>query len=179
MQSQRRKLVLARIVKIMTLVIVFTSIFVLFSNFFRSQGVRQAFAISVEEVREQRQVAAKWGDRPVLLLWRSPSTLAALAQTEGLRDEESNTNQQPDYARNPWRSRIPEVLVVVPIGTDIGCPVEAQFNGYDLLGLRDRCRGWRYDAAGRVYGEQGALRNLRVPEYTVSEGRVTLGDSGQ
>ncbi|MEM7294181.1 MAG: hypothetical protein AAF420_12410 [Pseudomonadota bacterium] len=176
MQPQAKRLYLLRIVKIMTLIIVFTSFFVLFSNFFRSQEVRQTFAIPIEEVKAALQVSTTWGQQPILVVWRSPLSLSKLTDGTGLRDPLSEQAQQPEFARNPWRSRRPEVFVLVPLGTAIGCPIEPMFQAGDLLGFRDRCRGWRYDAAGRVLENQEALRNLRVPDYVIVDGQLRFGD---
>jgi len=66
--------------------------------------------------------------------------------------------------------------VVVALGTSIGCPVHPVYENERVTGFIDRCRGWRYDAAGRVYQGQEALRNLTVPPYWIDgDGLILIG----
>ena len=120
----------------------------------------------------------EWRSRPLWVLHRSPAQQAALRGAgDRLLDPDSRGSIQPDWARGPWRSRDPAWLVVVGLGTDLGCtldylpPGEADAAG----GFRDTCRGSRYDASGRVLKGQHARSNLRVPRHRIEAGWLLVG----
>ncbi len=111
--------------------------------------------------------------------------LSALADLDDeLRDPGSAVvTQQPDYARNPYRSIRPEYMVMIGICTHLGCvptfrpevsppDLGAQWRG----GYFCPCHGSRFDLAGRVYKGVPAPTNLVVPPYRfVSDTRVEIG----
>jgi len=118
----------------------------------------------------------QWNGLPVIVLLRSKPAMALLeSPPAALRDPDSERSVQPEQARNPWRSARPEVFVAIALGTDLRCPVQARTEAGLLLGFIDQCRGWRYDAAGRVFDGQGALRNLRIPPYHIDNDRIVIG----
>ncbi|WP_369772922.1 ubiquinol-cytochrome C reductase, iron-sulfur subunit [Thioalkalivibrio sp. ALJ16] len=112
-----------------------------------------------------------WRNRQILVVHRDAAWQAALAPDAELADPRARRGQQPDGLDLPLRSYRPEWLVVIGESTDLGCeldlvhPHEAEdWSG----GFVDRCRGGRYDGAGRVYAGQDARRNLPIPEYRFS-----------
>ncbi|APZ42359.1 ubiquinol-cytochrome c reductase iron-sulfur subunit [Acidihalobacter ferrooxydans] len=104
---------------------------------------------------------------PILLLRRDAGMISALKQqTANLADPDSQHSQQPAYAKNPWRSRDPEFLVMVNHCTFDGCPIA--FGGCpSSCGFACPCCGSQYDAAGRVQKFQPAPRNLAIPYYRI------------
>lgn len=128
----------------------------------------------------------EWRGRPVWLLHRSPEMLDTLKITNSeVADPNSErAGYTPEYARNEWRSRRPELLVTVGICTHLGCaptPVLAAVPGPGLPanwpgGFFCPCHGSTFDLAGRVYRNQPAPDNLEVPPYEyVSDTRVVVG----
>jgi ubiquinol-cytochrome c reductase iron-sulfur subunit len=125
-----------------------------------------------------------WRGQPVFILYRTPEALETLAKLDASRaDPASERDQQPEYARNEWRSRRPEIGVYIGLCTHLGCspkyfpvvtpePFDANWKG----GFFCPCHGSMFDLAGRVARGVPAPSNLRVPPYTfVSDKVVTIG----
>ncbi|MEM7210208.1 MAG: hypothetical protein AAF434_20470 [Pseudomonadota bacterium] len=160
----------------MSLIVVFASLFVLLSEFLPSQEPDEVIAIPITILRENSVINTQWDGLPVMVILRSDQTIASLdSHAAALRDPDSDRSTQPDGARNAWRSLRPEIFVAIALGTDLRCPIKPRFEGEQLQGFVDQCRGWRYDAAGRVFDAQDALRNLRVPPYRITEEQILIG----
>jgi ubiquinol-cytochrome c reductase iron-sulfur subunit len=125
-----------------------------------------------------------WRGQPVFILYRTPEALETLSKLDASRaDPASERDQQPEYARNEWRSRRPEIGVYIGLCTHLGCspkyfpvvtpePFDANWEG----GFFCPCHGSMFDLAGRVAKGVPAPSNLRVPPYTfVSDKVVTIG----
>ncbi len=112
-----------------------------------------------------------WRGRLVYVVRRSQAMIDRLSEVVPfLRDPESeNTEQQPEYAHNPYRSRKPEFLVVEGRCTHLGCAPLPEFQvgpAPDWYGgFFCPCHGSRFDMAGRVYKGVPAPDNLVVPPY--------------
>ena len=115
-----------------------------------------------------------WQGKPVWVVNRSQEMLDRLASQDALlRDPGSLVAaQQPAYAVNPWRSRKPEILVLIGICTHLGCSptYRPEVSPADLGpewvgGWYCPCHGSRFDMAGRVYKNVPAVTNLFVPPY--------------
>ncbi len=127
----------------------------------------------------------KWRGKPVWILRRSEESLADLSgMTDILRDPESEVEQQPEYAKNEYRSVNPEYLVVIGLCTHLGCSPnyltrnEANDFGADWKGgFFCPCHGSKFDLAGRVYKGVPAPANLVVPKYQfISKSKILIGD---
>ena len=123
---------------------------------------------------EGQQLTLKWRGQPIYVAHRSQAMLATLPDMEPLlADPKSeNTDQQPGYAQNQWRSIKPQYLVLVAVCTHLGCapefipelkpqPFDPNWKG----GYFCPCHKSRYDLAGRVFQAQPAPANLPVPPY--------------
>lgn len=115
-----------------------------------------------------------WRGKPIWIIKRSQEVVDALPSLNGrLRDpESSNEEQQPEYAKNAYRSIRPEILVLEGVCTHLGCsPLyypEMIPQGFDAEwkgGFYCPCHQSRFDSAGRVYQGVPAPTNLRVPPY--------------
>jgi ubiquinol-cytochrome c reductase iron-sulfur subunit len=122
----------------------------------------------------------EWRGRELMVLRRSPAMDAADAAHEHLLyDPASRWSVQPRDARNPGRTLVPGYFIAYAHGTDLSCPLdlvspdEAAVEGWGG-GFVDRCRGSRYDFAGRVHDGQPARRNLEVPAYRIDGTRIVL-----
>jgi ubiquinol-cytochrome c reductase iron-sulfur subunit len=119
-----------------------------------------------------------WSGRRVLVLHRDATMLGALPDDDALYDPNSRFDRRPRRITTSHRGWVPEWLVVYAESTDLGCDLEIVpprlSEGWEG-GLRDRCRGGRYDFAGRVYKGQPAMRNLEIPPYRLEGRRLILG----
>jgi ubiquinol-cytochrome c reductase iron-sulfur subunit len=131
--------------------------------------------IDLSKVAPGQQVIVQWRGKPIFIVDRTPALLKELQDptlVQRLSDPNSDTNQQPPYARNWHRSINPQYAVLVGICTHLGCipgfypkpdptsPAPNWLGGYFCP-----CHGSKYDLAGRVYSGVPAPYNLPVPPY--------------
>lgn len=128
-----------------------------------------------------------WRGLPVYVLHRTPQVLANLGKHDDLlRDPQSQADQQPEYARNRYRSTVPAFLVVEAVCTHLGCtPVFRPEVGAPDLGpawpggFYCPCHGSRYDLSGRVFANVPAPLNLVVPPYSYhGPAKLVIGEDG-
>ncbi|HET9031674.1 MAG TPA: ubiquinol-cytochrome c reductase iron-sulfur subunit [Dokdonella sp.] len=132
-----------------------------------------------------QMVTYEWRGQPIWIIHRTKPQLDALpSQDSRLRDPSSSVEtQQPTYAVNEYRSRKPELLVLVGICTHLGCspkmhgelkpePFDPEWKG----GFFCPCHKSRFDMAGRVYDGVPAPTNLVVPPYYfVDDTHIMIG----
>lgn len=123
-----------------------------------------------------------WRGRPIFVVRRTEEALSALsAMADRLTDPDSQQPEQPAYAQNEYRSRRPEILVLVGLCPHLFCsptphielrpePFDADWNG----GFFCPCHGSRFDLAGRVYSGSPASRNMEVPPYSYESDNVLV-----
>lgn len=116
-----------------------------------------------------------WEERPVLVYRRSDNDINALTSAK---------QKLGDATELPTAN--PRWFVAFANGTDLSCPIKLLEPGGDfkgepwLGGFVDTCRGSRYDFAGRVFANQNATRNLKLPPYVLKpDGNIVLGVSHQ
>ncbi len=125
-----------------------------------------------------------WRRQPVWVFRRTPDMLQDIKKDDGVvSDPNSEVPHQPPYAKNEYRSRKPDLAVIIGVCTHLGCtPVEktasdkaemgAAWNG----GFYCPCHGSMYDFAGRVYKGVPAPTNLWIPRYMyLSESKLVIG----
>lgn len=130
----------------------------------------------------------EWRGKPVWILKRSPEMVESLETVEDeLADPNSQRNPDeltPEYARNPHRSREPELFVAVGICSHLGCSPTTKLQPGPQPSLPDDwaggflcpCHGSTFDLAGRVFKNVPAPDNLQVPPYMyVSETKLVIG----
>ncbi len=141
--------------------------------------------VDISKLQEGQQVTVEWRGKPVWIVRRTPKNLDDLKTLdEKLLDPASEKNQQPEYARNEYRSIKPEILILVGICTHLGCSptyspvvgsVEADWKG----GFFCPCHGSKFDLAGRVYQGVPAPLNLLVPPHQYkSDNIILIGEDG-
>jgi len=128
-----------------------------------------------------------WRGRPIFVVKRTAEALAALPQQNGrLQDPESTQPEQPEYATNEYRSRKPEVLILVGLCPHLFCSptphIELRAEAFDADwkgGFFCPCHGSRFDLAGRVYQGSPASRNMQVPpHYYETDNVIVIGEDG-
>ena len=132
-------------------------------------------------------IRVKWRGKPVWVVNRTQEMLDVLPTLDSqLRDPESLESEQPDYAKNEYRSIKPEYAVLIGICTHLGCSptfrpdVAPADLGKDWKGgFFCPCHGSRFDLAGRVFKGVPAPLNLVVPPYRyLSATELLIGDEG-
>jgi ubiquinol-cytochrome c reductase iron-sulfur subunit len=151
----------------------------------RAKNAGAPVEADVSRLEEGRMMTVEWQSKPVWIVRRSEKTLADLEVNNAkLRDPASdNIDQQPDYAKNQYRSVKPEILVLVGICTHLGCSptfrpdIAPADLGEDWLGgFFCPCHSSRFDMAGRVFQGVPAPTNLSVPpHYYVSDNGILVG----
>ena len=136
--------------------------------------------IDIGKLEAGQRVVEEWRGQPIWVVRRTEDMLGTLSKLdENLRDPASEADQQPEYAKNEWRSIKKEYLVLVGTCTHLGCSplyeqqptVELEFGGFFCP-----CHGSKFDLAGRVYKSVPAPTNLVVPPHSyLSESVVIVG----
>ncbi len=132
----------------------------------------EPLSVNLKTIEEGAGIKFLWRGIPIWVVRRSQSVIDGLTTNQHLlKDPDSLESEQPEYARNPLRSRRADVIVLSGICTHLGCipefkpPGDADL-GIDLAGgFFCACHGSRYDAAGRVIKGSPAPRNLPVINY--------------
>lgn len=120
--------------------------------------------VSVDDLAPGESKLVHWLGRNVVVRRRTKEMLAAIASpTLNLKDPDSGDSDQPDFARNAWRSRDPEVFVAFDNCTHLGCEVMTADRAG--VGFKCPCHASDYDHAGRVVEGAAAPLNLVVPNY--------------
>ena len=153
----------------------------------RAAGAPVRIDISRLQEGEMLGPIPAWRGRPIFVVKRSAQVLSTLNEDlERLADPASQEPEQPDYAQNEYRSRTPELMVLVGLCPHLFCsptphiqlrpePFDSEWRG----GFFCPCHGSRFDLAGRVYAGSPASRNMQVPPYTFeSEDVLIIGVDG-
>ena len=97
---------------------------------------------NIGKLEPGQQIIVKWRGKPVWVVRRDEKALATLPNVaDQLRDADSEESTQPEYAKNEYRSRKPEYLIIEGICTHLGCSptyvpeITSDFRGRLLLSL--------------------------------------------
>ena len=128
----------------------------------------------ISALAEGTRMVLEWRGQPIWIVKRTKQMLDVLPTLDvRLRDPKStNLDQQPEYARNEFRSIKPEISVLVGLCTHLGCspelvaeikpePFDPNWKG----GYFCPCHKSRFDMAGRVFDGVPAPINLLVPPH--------------
>jgi ubiquinol-cytochrome c reductase iron-sulfur subunit len=130
----------------------------------------------------------EWRSKPVWVMRRTKEMVEDLKKVDGkVTDPTSSVPEQPDYAKNEYRSIKPELLVLVGICTHLGCSPKpkgaedkAEMGAEWSGGFYCPCHGSKFDLAGRVYKGSPAPKNLEVPKYMyLSDTKIVIGEDKQ
>jgi ubiquinol-cytochrome c reductase iron-sulfur subunit len=125
-----------------------------------------------------------WRRKPIYIVRRSHEMLSLMGNHDArLKDPQSNSSEQPPYAKNPLRARRADLFVTIGICTHLGCLPKARFQpglaelGADWPGgFHCPCHGSRFDLAGRVFDGSPASVNLVIPSYAfATESELVIG----
>ena len=163
------------------------------SSFSPSERAKAAGApveVDISALKPGEKMTVEWRGKPVWVVRRTPEQLAELPRLDPLLADPNSLRKPdeltPEFARNGWRSRKPEFLVVVGICSHLGCSPTAKFQPGPQPSLPDDweggflcpCHGSTFDMAGRVFKNKPAPDNLEVPPYVfLSDTRVLIGEN--
>ena len=140
---------------------------------------------NLSKVEPGAMVTVEWRGKPVYILRRSPEVLASIVDSEELlSDPASERPQQPEYAKNEYRSIKDEYLIVLGVCTHLGCapkhkPEPGSVTPDWIGGFFCPCHGSKFDLAGRVYKGVPAPSNLQVPPHQyLTDTVVIIGEDG-
>jgi ubiquinol-cytochrome c reductase iron-sulfur subunit len=148
-----------------------------------SEDVLEAGApikINIGEIKPGQQLTIMWRSKPIWIIRRTPEEIQSLALDDNLlRDPNSDIDQQPQYAKNRYRSIKPEILVLVGICTHLGCIPTFRPDPNSIQkgwpgGFYCSCHGSKFDMAGRVFKGVPAPINLEVPSYSFIDDNTLL-----
>ena len=163
----------------------------LISSFEPSELAKAAGApveADISDIKPGEMKTVEWRGKPVWILRRTPEMLASLKKDAAqLVDPQSDRTNipTPEYAKNQWRSRNPEFMVMIGICTHLGCSPNSKFapGAQPSLptdwpgGFLCPCHGSTFDLAGRVFKNKPAPDNLEVPPYMfLSETKLLIGE---
>jgi ubiquinol-cytochrome c reductase iron-sulfur subunit len=161
------------------------------STFAPSERARAAGApvqVDIGGIPPGGKLTVEWRGKPVWIVRRTPEQVASLKKTDALvADPKSDRKAYPtpDYAKNEWRSRKEEFLVVVGICSHLGCSPSDKFQPGAQPSLPDDwqggflcpCHGSTFDLAGRVFKNKPAPDNLEVPPHMyLSDTTLLIGE---
>lgn len=139
----------------------------------RARALGAPVEVDVSNLDAGEMVRVQWRGRTVYVLRRDESMLDRVEEMRPLlADPDSDESDQPEYAKNKFRSLKPGVLVVMGQCTHLGCAptprleVQPEDLGDEWLGgFFCACHGSKFDMAGRVFKGVPAPTNLEVPPY--------------
>ncbi|MFD2164998.1 ubiquinol-cytochrome c reductase iron-sulfur subunit [Thalassotalea euphylliae] len=147
----------------------------------RAKAAGAPVEVNVGKIEPGQLVRAEWRGKPVYVVRRTEETVAALPKHDDqLRDPNSEEPQQPEYAKNEYRSVKPEIMVALGVCTHLGCAPTHHKGDFEqhVAGVKDGffcpCHGSKFDMAGRVFAGVPAPLNLAVPEHSFPKENTLL-----
>ena len=154
----------------------------------KTKAIGAPVEVDISKLKSGERKIVKWQGKPVWILRRTPEMLDEItAQNDDVDDPASDESAQPDYAKNEYRSREDEYLIVLGVCTHLGCSPSFILKDSDNPPVADwtggffcPCHGSRFDLAGRVYKGVPAPTNLVIPPYKfISASRLLIGDDSE
>ncbi|MES2960667.1 MAG: ubiquinol-cytochrome c reductase iron-sulfur subunit [Pseudomonadota bacterium] len=155
----------------------------------RAKAAGAAVEVDISALKPGEMQTVEWRGKPVWILKRTPEQLEGLKKTDAqVADPQSKRKPDeltPEYARNEYRSRKPEILVAVGICSHLGCSPTAKLQSGAQPSLPEDwqggffcpCHGSTFDLAGRVFKNKPAPDNLEVPPYMfLTDSRLLIGE---
>lgn len=146
----------------------------------RAKAAGAPIEVDISRLEPGQLMTVEWRGRPVWIIRRTQAMLSSLSgHNDELRDPNSAQSEQPQYAKNSFRSIKEEYLVLIGICTHLGCvPTYKPFLG-ELGpewpgGFFCPCHGSTFDLAGRVFKGVPAPINLQVPPYRFAGDKIII-----
>jgi ubiquinol-cytochrome c reductase iron-sulfur subunit len=152
----------------------------------RAKAAGAPVEVDLSRLAPGEMAVVEWRGKPVWVIRRTKEMLESLKSVSNrLSDPASKSSEQPDFAKNEYRSAKPEIMVMEGVCTHLGC--SPQLKGMDAKaemgadwagGFYCPCHGSKFDYAGRVFRGAPAPTNLKVPPYEfVADGaQLVIGE---
>ena len=132
--------------------------------------------VDISGLKDGEKIDLIWRKKPIWVVKRTKDMLNSINTSEKKHKDplSQNTEQQPEFAKNKFRSLKPEILVLEGVCTHLGCnpaykPSENKFFC--------ACHGSNFDLAGKVSNGSPAGANLKVPPYRFEdENTIVVGE---
>ena len=142
--------------------------------------------VDISSLKEGEKIDLIWRKKPIWVVKRTKNMLDSINISDSQHKDpmSENIEQQPDFAKNKYRSLKPEILVLEGVCTHLGCnPAYKPDINDDNLG-KDweggffcACHGSKFDLAGKVSNGSPAGANLKVPPYRFEdENTIIVGE---
>lgn len=140
--------------------------------------------VDISKLESGQLIRVEWRGKPVWIVKRTPKMLEELKKDVSLlKDPNSEEDQQPEFARNGFRSIREEIFVAVGICTHLGCSPTNLFGSFAEKvegvdnGFFCPCHGSKFDLAGRVFQNVPAPLNLQIPPYYfIDDNTILVGE---
>jgi ubiquinol-cytochrome c reductase iron-sulfur subunit len=143
----------------------------------RARAAGAPITIDLTTIPAGTLLVEEWRGRPIYIVKRTQEMIAfALELNSELLNPDSADDQQPEYARNNYRSIKPEILVIEGVCTHLGCTPKFrnQKNTNGFTGFFCPCHGSKFDFSGRVYKGVPAPTNLKVPPHHFTDANTLV-----
>ena len=148
----------------------------------RAKAAGAPVEVDISRLEPGQKLDVEWRGKVVWIINRTKTMLDEIKSLDDkVADPASNNKQQPDYAKNEFRSRQgkQDIVVLVGICTHLGCsPTFRPEVTVGSEGFYCPCHGSKFDYAGRVFKGVPAPLNLVVPpyKYVNNDSRIVIGD---
>jgi ubiquinol-cytochrome c reductase iron-sulfur subunit len=151
----------------------------------RARAAGMPVEVDISKIEPGQMLTVTWRKRAIYIVHRTPPMVARLAGHDAdLKDPQSASSEQPEFARKADRALRDDLLVVEGTCTHLGCLPKPRFDagaapelGADWPGgFFCPCHGSRFDLSGRVFKGSPASLNLRIPVYSfANENTLVIG----
>src|ERR1700748_934067 len=88
----------------------------------RARALGAPTELDVSKIEPGQMAIVTWRRQPIYVVRRTPEMVEHLkGHDELLKDKDSESSDQPDYAKNVYRARLADVLVLIGTCTHLGC----------------------------------------------------------
>jgi len=149
-----------------------------------ARAAGQPTEVDLSKIEAGQMATFFWRKQPIYVVRRTPEMVASLKSHNGeLKDPNSDSSEQPAYAKNEDRSLKPDVLVLIGTCTHLGCLPKTRFTPGDATVTANwpgrffcPCHGSKFDLSGRVFKGSPASVNLKIPPYSFpSDSKLVIG----
>ena len=142
----------------------------------KSNAAGAPVKVDISDLQDGDKIDLIWRKKPIWVVKRTKDMLESINTNEKKHKDplSDNTEQQPDFAKNKFRSLKPEILVLEGVCTHLGC--NPAYNP-DQNNFFCACHGSKFDLAGKVSNGSPAGANLKVPPYRFEdENTIIVGE---